>query len=75
MTDDLSGFDVLVVGGGNAALAAALSAHENGAKVLILEAAPKCFRAGNSRHTRDPALYAQRADGDQSRGLYRRRVL
>jgi tricarballylate dehydrogenase len=53
MTDDLSGFDVLVIGGGNAALAAALSARENGARVLVLEAAPKCFRAGNSRHTRD----------------------
>jgi len=53
MADELSGFDVLVIGGGNAGLAAALSAREKGAKVLILESAPKDFRAGNSRHTRD----------------------
>jgi len=53
MADELSGFDVLVIGGGNAGLAAALSAREKGAKVLILEFAPKDFRAGNSRHTRD----------------------
>ncbi len=53
MTDDLSGFDVLVIGGGNAALAAALSARESGASVLLLEGAPKEFRGGNSRHTRN----------------------
>jgi tricarballylate dehydrogenase len=53
MTDSLSGFDVLVIGGGNAALAAALSARESGASVLVLEAAPKDFRGGNSRHTRN----------------------
>jgi tricarballylate dehydrogenase len=53
MTDDFSGFDVLVIGGGNAALAAALSARESGASVLVLEGAPKDYRGGNSRHTRD----------------------
>ena len=42
-------FDVVVVGGGNAALVAALSAHEAGARVAILEAAPKAERGGNSR--------------------------
>jgi tricarballylate dehydrogenase len=42
-------FDVLVVGGGNAALVSALTAHEAGARVCILEAAPKAERGGNSR--------------------------
>jgi tricarballylate dehydrogenase len=45
--------DVLVIGGGNAALCAAISAAELGARVLLLECAPKDFRGGNSRHTRN----------------------
>jgi tricarballylate dehydrogenase len=45
--------DVLVVGGGNAALSAALSASEHGASVLVIERAPEFYRGGNSRHTRD----------------------
>lgn len=46
-------FDLAVIGGGNAALCAAMTAAEAGAKVLILEAAPKEYRGGNSRHTRN----------------------
>ena len=45
--------DVLVVGGGNAALCAALMAREAGARVLLLESAPRDWRGGNSAHTRN----------------------
>ncbi|EUB99280.1 precorrin 3B synthase CobZ [Rhizobium sp. CF080] len=46
-------YDVLVIGGGNAALCAALMAREAGASVLVLEASPKEWRGGNSQHTRN----------------------
>lgn len=46
-------YDVLVAGGGNAALCAALTASESGARVLVVESAPPEFRGGNSRHTRN----------------------
>ena len=45
--------DVLVIGGGNAALCAALMAREAGASVLLLESAPRDWRGGNSAHTRN----------------------
>jgi len=47
------GADVLVAGGGNAALCAAIAARRAGASVRILEAAPKFYRGGNTRHTRN----------------------
>lgn len=43
--------DVLVVGAGNAALCAAISAAEQGAKVLVLERSPEEARGGNSAYT------------------------
>ncbi len=53
MVDLTRTYDVLVIGGGNAALCAAVTAREAGASVLLLESAPKPFRGGNSRHTRN----------------------
>src|SRR5688572_17174968 len=44
-------FDVIIVGGGNAALCAALSARENAQRVLVLERAPEEESGGNSRFT------------------------
>ena len=44
-------WDIVVVGAGNAALSAALSARERGAEVLVLESAPQDECGGNSRYT------------------------
>ena len=53
MSSDISGkrYDVVVVGGGNAALSAALAAIEKGASALVLEKAPEYLRGGNSYFT------------------------
>ncbi len=48
-----SPYDIAIIGGGNAALCAAMTAAEKGASVVILETAPKAYRGGNSRHTRN----------------------
>src|ERR1700758_3049762 len=53
MVDLARKYDVLVIGGGNAALCAAISARRGGASVLVLEGAPKFYRGGNTRHTRN----------------------
>src|SRR5438309_10607934 len=47
----MSEYDVIVVGGGNAAFCAGLAAQEQGARVLMLEAAPEEEAGGNSRFT------------------------
>jgi tricarballylate dehydrogenase len=46
-------FDVVVLGGGNAALCAAITAARAGRRVAVLEAAPEFYRGGNTRHTRN----------------------
>ncbi|MGX2971977.1 FAD-dependent tricarballylate dehydrogenase TcuA [Helicobacter sp. T3_23-1059] len=48
-------FDIVVIGGGNAALCAAISAKEQDSslKIALLESSPKKWRGGNSQHTRN----------------------
>ena len=43
-------WDVVVIGAGNAGIVAAMSARDQGARVLVLERATRIFRGGNSRH-------------------------
>lgn len=62
-------YDVLVIGGGNAALCAAMTASEAGASVLLLESAPYDFRGGNSRHTRN-LRYLHKEANDYLTGPY-----
>ena len=62
-------FDILVIGGGNAALCAAMTARESGMEVLLLESAPREFRGGNSRHTRN-LRYLHEKKNDYLTGPY-----
>jgi tricarballylate dehydrogenase len=48
-----SDFDVIVAGGGNAGLCAAMVAAEAGRRVMLVERAPAAMRSGNTRHTRN----------------------
>ncbi len=50
---DLEEFDVIVVGGGNAGLCAALAASSHVDRVLLVEKAPIGDRGGNTKYTRD----------------------
>ncbi len=63
MLDATRTHDVLVLGGGNAALCAAIAAREAGASVQLLECAPVAFRGGNSRHTRNMRTMHERPLG------------
>ncbi len=51
MPNDTLDADVIVVGAGNAACSAAIAARNTGARVIMLEAAPKEERGGNSTYT------------------------
>src|SRR5260370_29397039 len=61
--------DVIVVGAGNAALCAALSAREEGARVTVLERAPVAERGGNSTFTAGAIRVPHRSGGDLARRL------
>src|ERR1700738_1036933 len=51
--ESMEEYDVIVVGGGNAALCAALATRHIVSRVLVLERAPEHMRGGNTRHTRN----------------------
>ncbi len=67
MTD--RAYDVIVVGGGNAALCAALAAREQGARVLVLEKAAEVERGGNSLFTAGAFRFAHRGLEDLRRDV------
>lgn len=64
MADAAEHYDVVVVGGGNAGLCAALSARAGGASVLVLEKAPEEWRGGNSFFTGGAFRFAFRGIED-----------
>ncbi len=55
-------YDVIVVGGGNAAMCAAMAACHHVSRVLVLERAPERMRGGNTRHTRNIRCAHSQAD-------------
>jgi len=67
---DLSrSFDVVIAGGGNAALCAAITASRAGRSVIVVEGAPEFYRGGNTRHTRNVRV-AQDGSAPTMSGVY-----
>ncbi|MFC3041816.1 FAD-dependent tricarballylate dehydrogenase TcuA [Virgibacillus xinjiangensis] len=50
--------DVVIVGAGNAAMSAAISASEHGARALVLEKSPEKHKGGNSTYTHGSIRFA-----------------
>ena len=67
--DSSARYDVIVVGAGNAALTAALSASRSGATVLVVEKAPQAERGGNSRFSGGLFRFAYEGVSDLRRVL------
>ena len=67
--DSSARYDVIVVGAGNAALTAALSASQSGANVLVVEKAPQAERGGNSRFSGGLFRFAYEGVSDLRRVL------
>src|SRR5262249_54426601 len=57
-------YDVVVVGGGNAGLAAAFAAQEHGVKVALLEKTPEDLRGGNTYYTRGFRFWWESLEND-----------
>lgn len=55
--------DVLIAGAGNAAMCAAIQAARLGSRVLVAEAAPRDYRGGNTRHTRNMRIAHHAGNG------------
>jgi tricarballylate dehydrogenase len=62
-------WDVVVIGGGNAGLAAAMTARRHVRRVLLLERASAAMRGGNTRHTRNVRCVHDEGD-DYTPGSY-----
>jgi tricarballylate dehydrogenase len=61
MTEAAKISDVLVIGGGCAALCAAIAARRGGVSVRMVEQAPLALRGGNARHARNFRLMHDRS--------------
>lgn len=56
-------YHIVVAGGGNAGLCAAICAARQGVSVCVIDAAPKAWRGGNTRHTRNMRVAHEQGNG------------